>query len=386
MTNQNVISNSNTQEGNLYYLHRDPEIAKLDLVNTALNDRHFSVKKSFINSTTLAVTIQERIGLSISLPAMPTLDFNNVFIVRLELNFHSVIREQVKRTLSALDERSSSELQVLKKSFIIRAKDQPNGSVTVHLDYILTLDEIKTHGGTIYLKEVDTVISIKPPGQETNHPSNIENYHEVMRNNLSESKTTFNYNVDIIDNNGSIGVKYIRINNSVYKIMPRVDMVMPSGIYCKGNSLVKNNVDDGNVVERIITPEEYCEYGIYNTYDEARTTDYDLARKKELLTAEHDLQLSKNNFNLVKANHDKEMLDKEIALKNLVIENERLLASQKVSKEKAEREQELFMLKVKNNYEEKSYTRKDNSEAMKYLPTIVMGIGATFLALTKFFK
>lgn len=386
MTNQDVFSTHPTHDDSLHHLNCDPIIANIEQIGSIANQRHYTVKKSFINRTTLPVVIQERIGLSISLPAMPLPEYNNVFIVRLELDFHSAIRNQVELTLNYLDDTASNELKVLKNSFNIKTKERPNGNVTVFLDYPITLQQIKSYGGSVYLKEMDVVVSIMPPGEIPDHPANIKNYDKAMLERLTSLDSCLCVSVDVVDNDGTLGTKYMRVGTQVYKITPKVNKSLPNGIYVNTNSEVNSGVDPGSPKTHKLSEDEFQTFGIFSTYDQARSKDDEADRRTELIKLEHDLHISRNNANLIKADHDKEMLQKETELKRLTMENEKLLETQRVEKARIEAEQDIKMMGVKNYYDSLSYTRKDESEVLKFLPTLILGVGAAFMAFTKFFK
>lgn len=386
MTDHDVISTNAQTTENLHFINCAPIVGSIGQLGSMSNLRHYSVRKSYINHTTMAVTIQERIGLSISLPASPQPDVNNVFIVRLELDFHASIRRQVELTLSYLDDSVSAELKLLKDCFNKRAKENLNGGIVVFLDYPVNLEQIRACGGSVYLKEMDVVLSIMPPNQTPDHPANVKNYDKALKENMSNSESCFMLNVDVIDNDGTLGVHYMRVGEQVYRLATRKNKALANGVYHSSNANVSNAIDTGRPEVRLLQKENFENYGIFTSFEDAKTWDGDTNRKTELIKLEHELQLSKTNASLIKAQHEKDLMEKELKLKAMMIENEQLIESQRVVKSRIEKVEELKMMGIKNNYEELSYTRKNESEVVKFLPTLILGIGAAVLAFTKFFK
>ena len=188
MNTQDVISTSNA--GNeLYNLFRDPSIASVFTHTELPNNRPYTSKRSYINNTQIPITVQERIALPVSLPAMPDNSIPNQFTVRLELFFHGSIREQVKRTLLGMNEDDMpGELKALKQSFMARVKENSIGGVNVFLDYSVGLEELRAYGGSVYLKEIDVVVSVLEPGSVPRHPANVENYFDSLLHDLNRKE------------------------------------------------------------------------------------------------------------------------------------------------------------------------------------------------------
>lgn len=55
-------------------------------------------------------------------------------------------------------------------------------------------------------------------------------------------------------------------------------------------------------------------------------------------------------------------------------------------KDKLEFDRDIYRQRVKDHYEDKSYVRKESSEAVKFIPGIIVGIGAIFMAMRSIFS
>lgn len=53
--------------------------------------------------------------------------------------------------------------------------------------------------------------------------------------------------------------------------------------------------------------------------------------------------------------------------------------------ERVRQKEELERQRIKDYYEDRAFSRKDNNEALKIIPSIVVGIGAVFMAIKSIF-
>ncbi len=109
-----------------------------------------------------------------------------------------------------------------------------------------------------------------------------------------------------------------------------------------------------------------------------------LARKQELASLEHTLSLQKSELQLAKNKHLEEMLVKEKELKAVELERDRQTRVIEEQREAADHAMKMERERAKSFYEDRSYDRKDSHEVLKFLPSIIVGIGAIFMALRTF--
>jgi hypothetical protein len=114
--------------------------------------------------------------------------------------------------------------------------------------------------------------------------------------------------------------------------------------------------------------------------------DVSQAKKEELLNLEHQIQVEKAELARERQQHEKEMLDKEKALKEAEEARDRNARVIDEMRSEQEHRQKLERERVKDYYEDRSYERKDSNETLKFLPTLILGIGAAVAAVFKWLR
>ena len=203
---------------------------------------------------------------------------------------------------------------------------------------------------------------------------------------VHRDSSSFGYSVELVDNAGKYGDRFVNIGNRVYRISPRQDSTRKDGIYVVSNNPVTGKFDLTDVCLVYHTFEEAKEkVGLYNSCEEAYNLgDISLARKIELSNMEQSLAVMKNEMQMAKQKHDMEMLEKNRELKTLEMERERHAQIMAEAKERADIAASLERQRIKDYYEDKAYQRKDQSEMLKFIPAVVVAIGSILMAIKTF--
>lgn len=341
---------------------------------------------TYINNLIVPVTVEWRSGIKFTLPAEPNM-LSKDLIVRVEITLQHTVKLDIQRVLSAIADDVSKELKVMKESFQLSAQTARYGSATFILDYHLSLEQLKRYGGSIYYHELDCVFSMLDFENTPPHPYGEAGRQIQLVNDIEahSSSVGFIYAIEIVDNAGEYGNRFINIGGKVYPIKTVKDNTRRNGVYVITNRPVEGQAA---LSEREVlvygfdaAEEELC---LYRTPEEARNFgDLSTAKREEVLALEHQLQIEKGEAAILRQQHDAELLEKQKAL--AIVEAARDENARLIDKMRAEEEHRMKLERerVKDYYDDRSYQRKDNNESLKFLPAIVVGIGAVIMAAKK---
>jgi cell division protein FtsB len=335
---------------------------------------------SYRNHLPHPITVVWRSGLKFTLPPLPSM-VEKRLLIRVDIGMLPMVRQELVRFLSAVDESSTPELRAMREALLTQLGNKSGGARIV-LDYPLGMEDLRSAGGSVYCHDTDVLVSMLALDQVPPHPYSVmgscERLVQVHADQLKGSG--FGYTVSVVDNQGAHGDRFINIAGKVYKIPAARDTTKRDGIYVVSNAPVQGAYG-------VIGPEvkhypfEGAEetLGIYRTPEEAATLgDLQGARKRELLEMEHQVQLSRKNLQEAEAKHSKEKADLEADNRRLQAQADKDKAELDKIKTREEQERQ----RIKDYYEDRSYVRKDSNEALKMVPSIIVGIGA-LIALFK---
>lgn len=356
-----------------------------------------TITESFFNYTRTPLTLVKRNGLVIPLQPEPVMGFDEKLCIRVEFQIRNASVALIKKQLTLIDEQDDEALHQLRAALENSVISPTAFGVKVTLEYPLSLTELKKYGGTVYYGELDLVVSLDPPDTVIPHPhsergrrANIAT--EIMTSNNAES---FGYSVFVVDNHGQYGPRYLNIGGKVYRVGPVRDFSQKDGVY-----VTSSRPADGDLfmpgVEVLHYSFEGAEetVGLYKTFDEAMNLgDLNTARKEALVNMEQANLVLQKDLTLVKSKQAADQAEQDRQMRELVTAHERekfemvqKQAEVEASAKKREIEAEQKRAEMKDHYEKRSLDRKDNSEVVKVLPAIIVGIGAAVAVFMKFFK
>lgn len=351
-------------------------------------------KFSYINNTSVPITIRQKSGLSFVLPSSPSLSTNRL-IVRMEVVIQEAVRGSVARFISTVNQESSPELKAMREAYEAQLGNYGRGAKIV-LDYPMTLEQLKQYGGTVYHSDLDILISLLDQDEVAPHPYSEEGQRAQMVVGMPgvTDSDDFCYTIHMVDNTGKRATRFLNVGNKVYKVTAKKDPAKRNGIYIVSNRFVDGDQSTKDFVTMYYgfdVDEESL--GLYRSYDEALHFG-DLATGKKTDLAKLETQLSENKLKMAemglelqsaKEAHEFEMIEKNRVLKDIQTKHEAETLEATRVREKAEAEANEQRQKLKDHYEARSYQRKDDSESLKYIPAIVVGIGAVFMAFKTWF-
>ena len=268
-------------------------------------------------------------------------------------------------------------------------KKAPDGSMSFHL--VISGDDL--HEGSVYVDMFDLVISTNPPGDIPLHPRCQKSILDTAVATL-ETTNGFSLQIKMIDNDLPVEDlklhgKFININGIVALIHPERDTYLPNGVY-----VLTNDKRNGGQWRHYDEIKPGCPIVLYDRHDEALNFG-DIGKRLE---EENRLRLQ-------------ELKIKETQYKGEVLELTRAFEAQarqaelehkeqlrKIDQEKAQSDAEFRvkmqqldmlnkttesimssnMMRQKAMYEGMSHARKNTSENIKMLPTVLNFISTFF--------
>ncbi len=344
---------------------------------------------TFANHSHVPITIVHRSGLKVTLQPNPRLGSTSGLIARTEIRASGESYQSVSKYLSAVGEHASPELLKMRESFQMQLEfSQSRNAGAIILDYPVDLEVLRQHGGTVYYSELDMVVSLESAFTVSEHPYSQAGRDVAFANSLPipVDGLDFSYAISIVDSTHQIGPRYLNMVGSVYKVTPKVDHTRKDGVYVMSTHEVVGSIkQDGWWVRRFGFENLEATLGLYASSEEAMVHgDAVTAEKMRLAEVEKEIVQ-------LKAERERDLLTqkKEMDVVLHKAEQEKVEAEDRRRKaeeaqRKAEEESERRRLQLRDLMEERSQIRKDGGETLKFLPNLVIGIGAIMLALGKF--
>lgn len=204
--------------------------------------------------------------------------------------------------------------------------------------YRITPDELMQRGGTVYLEEIDKIVSIRDPAGIGEHPFTLMGVDEALERMVTKfTRSSAGIMVYVIDNDDEFGKRYINLNGVIMAVEPIVDRSRASGVYVKMTGAAGNQ-KQGIQFYEFPTLHDSCPVRFHRTIGEAEQLGTEIEAKKQ------ELETTK--------------LDRELELVNATTEQKRVTLARAEQKDHIE----LGSLIRKDTYEERSAARKDTYE------------------------
>lgn len=340
----------------------------------------------YINNLPVDITVIDRNGFRHSVKS--NLNGSTYsFIIRTEIKIRYDSIQEIRKLLSCIETKYNQTLTTIKEVVLSKAQNETYNGFSIYLDHVVDIDDLKKNNGSFYCKPKDVVLSTHSTYTAPAHPYAEDSVNDFFFPN-DEGKIVAGvpvFRIEVIDNADQIGNRYLYCFGVLHELFPKSDIERDSGVYL---TLMETNVlnDTGfTLVQKKFTFEEAQEtLGLYKTKEEAvNAGDIKLARREELARLEVENQRLKQEYLLTKTTLDSQLSLKEHENKVELLEAQKVI--DKLTREKSEIEhfREMERAQRKENYENRSLERKDVSEIIKFLPFVIMTIGALIAAFNK---
>jgi hypothetical protein len=346
----------------------------------------FSQTRRYLNFTGKFITVIERTGVRHEFASIPSFNRSS-FVIITDWKIHKSMQVAFSDFIKQERENESKQIRKLRELLI---KYQPalyDQYLYFRTEENIQLSELESHRGEIYDHEHDLVISTYKGNDAGPHPySNEGRALALMKNaeQLVDSKA-FSETIQIVDNEGKYGDRFINRNKMVYRIEAVQDHSRVPGVWIIRNRPFENTRLPSQMGWQRYTFDEADKIlELYKTYAEAlHCGDAEHKRKEELLTLETNLTRERTDLAEQKIRHQREMHNWDVEKTRLQTNFERQQAAYADEAFRAKMELE----RMKNQYERQltdqkaaAERRKETSEWMKQLPAILGALGVAYLS------
>jgi hypothetical protein len=359
------------------------EVTDVSVFNKTKQDSFVDNNIRYINGMGHSVFITDRSGIKVEVP--PTYSAQLGFTVIKTLS----VQKDVNIYIDDIYNANSTECSVLVKLVSEGNFDRIINRKQYEISYFIPKEDIEKKGGSLYLYELDLLVSTLNDCYTPFHPFSEVGYRNIMMMNEEASNTVedFGFSIKIVDSAGIFGDRFINISGMVFRIKTRYyyDGLM-DGVYFVSSPESHGNIVTGKPNSIKYTFEEADEkLKLYRSQEEAETLgDVEAQRDKELKklsieVKERDMQIKKEK---IEFEHQMELnrreLENEFFEKELQYKKDEMERDIEIKRLKARLEEESF--KRKDYYEERNHQRKDTTESLKYIPALLAVFTAVLTA------
>lgn len=345
------------------------------------------ITMDYKNSFPFPVTVVFRDGMSFTVPITRPEDPEcSSFVIRKTFHLNKSVTVNADSILHAAAEEASLEVEALKQAYKnSHFKIIQQNSYEFAVEYHVTRSQFKDNGYALELEEFDLVV-YKDLGKNYCHRRSEQGKCALF----DQDNTTTSLKVEILINDPKrrYGDRFINISGTIYELLAKDISSQEEGVYVTAPS----TIIDGRLMDDRYTTKRYTfeaadkALSLFRTRDEACVVgNIEQERKRILEEAQHNRAMDKTRLEAEFIEHkrklDTDMLNLEHKLKTSETHRESLMAELQDSLARAKAMREQDMIKYKDNYEMRSYDRKDSSEVIKWLPVILTGAAILFARL-----
>lgn len=361
----------------------DPVVGKY---GDARGDSQLSIETKFYNYLDREISIGRRDGSIFELARQN--DSREVdFIIRQEIRITDAMARKLRMRIDNYKGPLTREFLMLKEMFYNQysaenVRRYEAGLVLRH-DYIVTSDDLRDHDGTIYIPELDIILSTRQHDIPL-HPFSSASI--ALQPTTGITAKAAGVGISIVDKNGLIGNRYAIIMGQIVKVEYSKNLDHKDGLYVTGQNLV-------DAQGKVTTENKYYSHEeldkldwLFKSYLDARNSplpEAAFALKTKQLAAE--TARTKSEYEQ-KSLEQADMYERRaLELKEETIRREKEIRAEELALKRKydlhEAELKSASLEKKDYYEQRSVVRKDSSEVMKFVPTMLVGAVALFAAI-----
>lgn len=364
----------------------DPELNQITPAAVAelVSGEKFSHTRRYLNFTGRFITVLERSGFRHEFAAIPSYSQSS-FVIVSDWKIHKSMHDSFVSFVKHERENESKLIRTLRKQLLEYTPTFHDQFMYFRTEEKIGLVDLEAHRGEIYDHEHDVVVSLHRGQDAGPHPFTAEGRAIAQLSNAERGEgKAFCETIQIVDNDGTFGDRFINRNKNVYRIEAAVDHSRANGVWLIRNKPFENTRLPSQVGWRRYTFEEADQLlELYKTYAEAlHCGDAEHKRKEAMLVAETALTRERTELAEQKIRHQREMQNWEVEKARLQTNFERQQAAYadeafraKMSLDRAKHQYDQQMLDMKANAER----RKETSEWMKQIPAILGALGVAWL-------
>lgn len=351
---------------------------------TGRSNTSYTITQSYRNNLGYPICIIDRSNVVVTLPPASYSRGSSEFIIEHRLNFSDNVNINWDTVLNEAASIPTIEaIRSIAKQTTIKTSTIGHEFI---IEYTLSHSKLADNGFSVYLEELDIAIAKTELAHSTVHPYSAIGQNLVVAG--SDNLSGFYYRVVINDPYSEYGERFINVNGAVFKVRRTIDNTIKPGVYvyskdqCKSDDLY--SPDYGTQYYNFNVADK--EIGLYGTSHLAASLgDMYIKQEQEMKENESEIKKKMIQLNIQKLELDSKLEQSKFEYKeeNLILERENLRLKDELEREKAKRDNSASIDKYeldkrtreqKDFYETRSYERKDMSEFLKWLPTLLTGI------------
>lgn len=355
-------------------------------------DRRISIE----NHTDHDISVQYRDGVVFGLP--PQLAAGCAPGIRIHVETEIGKGVEIKGYGTANAPKEAHEEVRAWKEAVAGLNENTLGSRCFSVDYFVSHEQLKLSGGIFYLTQLDLLISTRSDNVVGVHPYSqlAHRLRSVVDDGFLNMESGFGFNIRLVDNKGEQTDKYLNLNGEIFRITPEQCPFYRDGVHVVRSAHRLAQTRNAHRPESVCLPfeEGYKKYNLFDSREEALAYgDTAKVRERELEERAHEVKKEEADWKAQKNQRDQELEILKHNFETTRLEQQRKAKEEELQREQRkqyyqeelerlqhERERLLNELKIgqaasKDYYEHRSMQRKDSSELMKYIPTVISAIG-----------
>lgn len=355
----------------------------------------FEKKVTLVNNLPVPLGIACRDGMKFDLP--PNNDINApALVVKVDIYVSGRVKDSILSSIAETGVENSPQLKLVKNQWD-RSPGETRARVMsgdhVRIEHRISMDVLKKHGGTVYVEDLDQVVSLQGCRTIKYHPFSREaRLHRV----LEETNTVlggiksanFIYYVKLIDNLDRIGRRFFKIGEHVMTVEPEKSKDEPDGFYIVHNRPVETGAQKNEVIcDYYKDEDEVPFFKLHKTWQSAENDAHaDEIRQANLKMTEFEARMTEASNKLKTA---------ELNAERASVEAEQYKATIAHNEHKFSHERRMLQLEIDRFREEQrtikerdvadaaATSRKVTVEGVKSIPALILGVLAIVTALQK---
>lgn len=347
-------------------IHILPEHScRIPPINTLVPIRgHVCKKISFHNGTYYDITVVDRQGCAM-VCRKDGYGSTHKFTVETTYIVDSGTLADFISHLKSAAEKGNPDLELIIKTAENTMSVKGYGAKSITVQHSIHEDKLQaSQNGSCYVTNIDLVISLFPPAQVPPHPHSMtDRYHsfDVRDPNMSADKFGAFLKIEIVDNDGVFGTRYINVGHAVLMVRPIKDPQRGSGVY-RYASLENKHTDPLSYIHCKVYEfdEADASLGLHRTREDAEWAFRDSSEeeKKKLHELQADIQRRKL---------EQSMRDEELARQRSEMEAENAKAKHAYEQLKMDND------RIRTQMETKNQAYKTTSDNFKMILAIITG-------------
>ena len=343
--------------------------------------------QQFFNGLAVPVTVVMRSGMRLVIQPIRNMRVKT-FVIRSFIGVGVQVNVDTHGLLDDEGQTTSKEAKLLDSVYYVDSLQINRlGIPTANVDYWVNYLELQQNGGSLYLRNLDIVLSTAKDSEVPLHPFSLPFDRQAMveAEPLLNTGLGLSYQIRIVDRNNRFGSRYVNLNGEVFHLPVDATSEFLDGVY-----LVTTYPTLGDAVSPTPRSEYHsfesaeAKLRLYRTFNEALTLgNPEDVYKRELEDRKRALSTEEARMKLQKLERDQEWEDKRRIMEMDRAQREEAMRIREHEYAIREHQLKRDALVLKDLIDDRSHGRREIVEILKHIPALVSGGWALWLAIKK---